>query len=134
MRVMININDSMLLQLDNVTCVSERLSSSIFSLKNFITPHGNGNHDLLITVGRSPLKIYFCIQQFKCRRSNTPHDVDKPVARHFNTANHSISVIKVCAISPISAGNDSRKLQEKRHIFKIETFHSHGLNKRFPFI
>ena len=35
--------------------------------------------------------------------------IDKPVARHFNTANHSISDIKVCAISPISGGNGSRK-------------------------
>ena len=39
-------------------------------------------------------------------------DVDKPVARHFNTANH--SDIKVCAISLISGSNDSRKRQEKR--------------------
>ena len=30
---------------------------------------------------------------------------------HFNTANHSISDIKICAISPFSGGNDSRKRQ-----------------------
>ena len=35
--------------------------------------------------------------------------VDKPVSRHFNVANHSISGINVCAISPISGGNDSRR-------------------------
>ena len=51
------------------------------------------------------------------------NDVDKPVARHFNTANHSISDIKVYAISPISGGNDSRKKQEKHLIFKIGTIH-----------
>ena len=45
--------------------------------------------------------------------------VDKHVARYFNTANHYISDIKVCAISPISGGNDSRKRHEKRLIFKI---------------
>ena len=45
------------------------------------------------------------------------NDVNKPVARHFNAANHSISDIKVCAISPISGGNDSRKRQEKCLIF-----------------
>ena len=32
-------------------------------------------------------------------RSARNNDVDKPIARHFNTANHSISDIKVCAIS-----------------------------------
>ena len=31
-------------------------------------------------------------------RSVRNNDVDKPVARHFNTVNHSISDIKVCAI------------------------------------
>ena len=44
-------------------------------------------------------------------RSVRNNDVDKPVARHFNAANHSISDIKVCAISPISDGN-GRKRQE----------------------
>ena len=47
-------------------------------------------------------------------RSN---DVDKPGARNFNTANHSISDIKVCPILPISGGSDSRKSQEMRLIF-----------------
>ena len=50
-------------------------------------------------------------------RSVRNNDVDKPVTRHFNAANHSISDIKVCAISPISGGNDSRKTHEKRLIF-----------------
>ena len=67
-------------------------------------------------------------------RSVRNNDVDKPVARHFNIVNHSISDIKVCAISPISCGNDSRKRHEKRLIFKIGTIHSHGLNERFSFI
>ena len=49
--------------------------------------------------------------------------------RHFNAANHSISDIKVCAISPISGGNDSLKRHEKRLIFKIGTIHPHGLNE-----
>ena len=55
--------------------------------------------------------------------------------QHFN-ANHSISDIKVCAISPISGGNDSRKRQEVSIslFFKIGTIHPHGLNKRFSFI
>ena len=68
------------------------------------------------------------------RSVRTMHDVDNPVAQHFNTANHSISDIKVYAISLISCGNDSRKKQEKRVIFKIWTIHPHGLNERFFFI
>ena len=67
-------------------------------------------------------------------RSVRNNDVDKPVAWYFNTANHSISDIKVCAISPISGGNDSRKRQEKHLIFKIGTIHPHGLNEQFCFI
>ena len=61
-------------------------------------------------------------------RSIRSNDVDKPVARHFNAANHSISDINVCAISPFSGSNDSRKRQEKRLI------HPHGVNERFSFI
>ena len=45
------------------------------------------------------------------------NDDDKPVERNFNAANHSISDIKICAISPISGSNDSRKRHEKRLIF-----------------
>ena len=55
-------------------------------------------------------------------RSVRNNDVDKSVARHFNIVNHSISDIKVCVISRISGGNDSRKRQEKRLIFKIGTW------------
>ena len=51
--------------------------------------------------------------------------------RHFNAANHSISDIKVCAISPIFGGNDSRKRHEKRLIFKIGTIYPHGLKHDF---
>ena len=56
-------------------------------------------------------------------RSVRNNDVDKPVARNFNAVNHSISDINVCAISPISGGNDSRKRHEKRLILKIGTIH-----------
>ena len=56
------------------------------------------------------------------------NDVDKPVSRHFNAANHSISDMKICAISPISGGNDSCKRHKKHLIFKIGTIHPHRLN------
>ena len=72
------------------------------------------------------LCIYYC--------SIRNNDVDKAVARHFNAANHSISDTNVCAIPPISGGNDSRKRHGKRLIFKIGTIHSHGLNEQFSFI
>ena len=51
-----------------------------------------------------------------------------------NAANHSIFDMKICAISAISGGNDSRKRHEKRLIFKIGTIHPHELNERFSFI
>ena len=45
-------------------------------------------------------------------RSVRNGDVDKPVARHFNSANHSLLGMKVCVISKISGGNSSHKRQE----------------------
>ena len=46
---MINI-DVNIASLDNLTCVSERSSSYIFTLKNFRAPDGNRTHNRLITV------------------------------------------------------------------------------------
>ena len=68
---------------------------------------------------------------FRFVRNN---DVDKPVARHFNSANHSISDMKVSAISSISGGNDSRIRQERRPILKLGTSHPYGLDERFSLI
>ena len=72
--------------------------------------------------------IIYCISSIKCcklyigergrclsnrfaehLRSERNNDVEKPVARYFNAANHSISDINVCAISPIPGSNYSRK-------------------------
>ena len=66
-------------------------------------------------------------------RSVRNNDVDKPVAIHFVDVNHSISNMKICTISPISGGNDSRERHEKRLVFKIGTIHPHGLNEQFSF-
>ena len=52
----------------------------------------------------------------------------------FDVANHFISDLKVCVLSPISGGNDSRKRHEKCLIFKIRTIHPHGFNELFSFI
>ena len=64
-------------------------------------------------------------------RSVRNNDIDKPVARHFNAVNDCISNMKICAISPISGGNDSRKRHEKRLILKIGTIHPHRLMNDF---
>ena len=80
--------------------------------------------------------IIYCISCSKCcklyigetgrrlsdRFAEHLRSVRKLVARHFNAANHSISDIKICAISPNSGGNDSRKRHEKRLILKLEPF------------
>ena len=63
-------------------------------------------------------------------RSVRNNHVDKPVSRHFNSANHSISDMKVSAISPISGGNDSPKGEERRLIFMLGIIHPYGLNER----
>ena len=75
-----------------------------------------------------------CINQTLILYKANPVDNIDTIARHFNAANHSITNIKVCAISPISGGNDSRKRHEKLLNFKIGAIHPHGLNKRFSFI
>ena len=66
-------------------------------------------------------------------RSIKNGDVDKPVTQDFNSINHSLLDMKVCAISQIFGSNNSRKRQEKHLIFKIGTIHPHGLNERFSF-
>ena len=67
-------------------------------------------------------------------RSARNNDADKPVARHFNSLNHYPTDMKVCALLPISGGNDNRKRQEKRLIYRLGTTFPDGLNERFSFI
>ena len=55
-------------------------------------------------------------------RSARNNDVDKPVSRHFNAANHSISDIKLCAISPISAVMIAVKDTKSVSFLKLEPF------------
>ena len=64
-------------------------------------------------------------------RSVKNNDVDKLVARHFNSDNHWISDMKVYAISPISAA----KKQKTVPFLKLEPcIYPHGLNERFTFM
>ena len=58
--------------------------------------------------------------------------IRQPVARHFNAANHSISNIKVCAISPISGSNATAVNDTKSVSFlKLEPFIPTGLTNDF---
>ena len=76
--------------------------------------------------------IIYYISCSKCCILNIGEcDVDKSVWRHFNAANQSISDIKVCAISAISAGNDRCKRHEKRLIVKMEAFIRTGSTNDF---
>ena len=131
-----------------VTCVRSSTLPHLFPDLNPISLFGT-----ILHYTYTPSNIIYCISCSKCRklyigetgrrlsdrfaehlRSVRNNDVDKPVARDFNTANHSISDIKVCAISSIFGGNDSRKRQEKCLIYKTGGIHPHGLNERFSFI
>ena len=125
------------------TCSFLNSATSISGPKsNFVIPHNftctSSNIIYWISCSKS-CKLYIgetgrCLyDRFAGHlRSVRNNDVHKPVARHFNAANHSISDTKVCAISPISGDNDSRKRHEKRLIFK--TIYPHDLNERFYFI
>ena len=62
------------------------------------------------------------------------NDVDKSITWHFNCSNHSISDMKVFVISSISVGNNSRRRQERRLVFNLETTHPYGFNQRFSII
>ena len=88
------------------------------------------------------LQLIYCIASSKCcklhidetgrhlsdrfaeqLRSVKKNDVDKPVARHLNAANHSISDIKDCAISPISGSiKIAVKGTKSISFIKLETF------------
>ena len=66
-------------------------------------------------------------------RSIRKNDLDKPVSRHFNLPNHSISNFIVFGLSLISGNNDCRKTKEMRLIHQLGTYNPHGLNERFVF-
>jgi len=61
------------------------------------------------------------------------NDETKPVSRHFNSANHSLSDFIVFGLSLISGDNDCRKTKEMRLIHTLGTLAPNGLNERFVF-
>ena len=63
------------------------------------------------------------------RRAVTKNNANQPVARHFNSANHSLSDMQIRALVPVSSSNDSHKSQEMHLIYKLGTLHPHGINE-----
>ena len=61
------------------------------------------------------------------------NDVNKPVSRHFNSANHNISHMIVFGLCVISGANDDRKTKEMRLIHSLGTQQPLGMNERFSF-
>jgi hypothetical protein len=61
--------------------------------------------------------------------------VNQPVARHFNSGNHSVSDIKIRAsvlflVEMIATKN----MHEMRLISKLGTAHPYGINERFSYV
>ena len=59
----------------------------------------------------------------------TKNDANQPVARQFNSANHSLLDMQIHVLIPVSGTNDSRKSQEMHLISKLGTLHPHGINE-----
>ena len=127
------------------TCVFFSKTTAIFESKSKFTIRRN------FTCASS--NFVYCISCCKCHKlyigktgrylsdrfaehlpSVRNNDVDKSVTRHFNSTNHSISDMKVFAISSIFVGNNSRKRQERRLVFNLGTTHPFGLNQHFSII
>ena len=61
------------------------------------------------------------------------NDIFKPVSRHFNSSNHSISNFVVFSLFVINGGKDCRKTKEMRLIHALCTLNPHGINERLTF-
>ena len=61
------------------------------------------------------------------------NDLTKPVSRHFNLPNHSISDFIVFGLSLVSGNNDCRKTKEMRLIHRLGTHNPNGMNERFNY-
>ena len=59
------------------------------------------------------------------------NDQSKPVFRHFNSSNHSISDFVLC-LSVINGGN-GRKIKEIPLIHTLGTLSPHGINERLTY-
>ena len=56
------------------------------------------------------------------------NDLSKPVSRHFNYFNHSLSNFVAFGLSVINGGNDCCKTKEMRLIHALSTLNPHGIN------
>ena len=60
-------------------------------------------------------------------------NASKPVTRHFHLLNHSKQHMAVYSLSLHLGSSESRKTQEQKFIFQIDTLNPHGINKHFSF-
>ena len=61
------------------------------------------------------------------------NDSTKPVSRHFNLSDHSLSDFIVFGLSLVRGDNDCRKTKEMRLIHRLGTLNPNGMNERFTF-
>ena len=61
------------------------------------------------------------------------NDLTKPVSRHFNLPNHSLSDFIVFGLFLVSGNNDCRKTKEMRLIHRLGTHNPNGMNERFNY-
>ena len=54
-------------------------------------------------------------------------DLSKPVFRHFNSYNHSVSNFVAFGVSVINGGNDYRKTEEMGFIHALGALNPHGI-------
>jgi hypothetical protein len=66
------------------------------------------------------------------RRAVNGNDVNQPVARHFNTGNHSVSGMEIRTLCSNLGSNDSRKRHKMYLISSLGTVHPYGINDIFP--
>ena len=66
------------------------------------------------------------------KQNNT--DASKPVARHFNLANHTHHNMTICGLSLHYRNTESRKNLEQKLIFQLGTLSPHGINERLSSI
>jgi hypothetical protein len=64
------------------------------------------------------------------RRAVIGNKAKQPVARHFNSGNHSVSDMKIQALCPISGSND----KPIHLICKLGTARPYGINERFSYV
>ena len=82
--------------------------------------------------------VVYCIKCSHCNllyigKTGCNNDSTKPVSRHFNLPNHSLSDFIVFGLSLVSGGNNCRKTKEMRFIHRLGTLNPNGMNEPLTF-